>query len=103
MRFKSLIAITGAVAALAAFLALPAQAQPKPADKAMAPVCANCHEAQWNSIDLSPHGAKSDADGSMCQACHGNAAEHLKDPMKDKPAQPVRQGRHRRRSGPRSA
>ena len=56
----------------------------------MAPVCANCHEAQWNSIDLSPHGAKSDADGSMCQACHGNAAEHLKDPMKAKPAQSVR-------------
>jgi len=86
MRFKSLIAITGAVAALAAFLALPAQAQSKPAVQAQAPVCANCHEAQWNSIDLSPHGAKTDADGGMCQACHGNATDHLKDPVKNKMA-----------------
>ena len=93
MRFKSLIAMTGVLAAVAAFLAMPAQAQPKPADPAVAPVCANCHEAQWNSIDLSPHGAKSDADGGMCQACHGNATEHLKDPMKAKPtANPFAKG-----------
>ena len=93
MRFKSLIAMTGAVAAVAAFLALPAQAQTKPAAKQqMAPVCANCHEAQWNSIDLSPHGAKSDADGGMCQACHGDASQHLKDPTKNKPANPFAKG-----------
>lgn len=84
MRFKSLIAMTGVLATVAALLAMPAQAQPKQATP-VAPVCANCHQAQWNSIDLSPHGAKSDADGSMCQACHGNAAEHLKDPTKAKP------------------
>ena len=84
MRFKSLIAMTGAVAAVAAFLALPAQAQTA-AKQQMAPVCANCHAAQWNSIDLSPHGAKSDADGGMCQACHGDASQHLKDPTKNKP------------------
>ena len=84
MRFKSLIAMTGVLAAVAALLAMPAQAQPKQAVQ-VAPVCANCHQAQWNSIDLSPHGAKGDADGSMCQSCHGNAAEHLKDPMKAKP------------------
>jgi DmsE family decaheme c-type cytochrome len=85
MRFKSLIAMTGVLAAVAALLAMPAQAQPKQTSQ-VAPVCANCHQAQWNSIDLSPHGAKSDADGSMCQTCHGNATDHLKDPMKAKPA-----------------
>ncbi len=93
MRFKSLIAMTGVVAAVAAFLALPAQAQTKPAAKQqMAPVCANCHEAQWTSIDLSPHGAKSDADGGMCQACHGDASQHLKDPTKNKLANPFAKG-----------
>lgn len=66
MRFKSLIAMTGAAAAMAALLALPAQAQTKPATTQLAPVCANCHEAQWNSIDLSAHGAKSGPDGGMC-------------------------------------
>ena len=47
------------------------------------------------------HGAKNDADGSMCQACHGNATEHLKDPTKAKPANPFGKGRtatSRRRS-----
>ncbi|MFO1324622.1 MAG: DmsE family decaheme c-type cytochrome [Burkholderiales bacterium] len=92
MRFKSLIAMTGVLAAVAAFTALPVQAQPKPATPQLAPVCANCHDAQWKSIDLSPHGAKNDADGGMCQACHGNATDHLKDPMKAKPANPFGKG-----------
>ena len=91
MRFKSLIAMTGVVAAVAALLALPAQAQTA-AKQQMAPVCANCHEAQWTSIDLSPHGAKSDADGGMCQACHGDASQHLKDPTKNKLANPFAKG-----------
>ena len=56
-----------------------------------APICANCHEAEWKAIDLSPHGAKSDASGSMCQACHGDASEHLKDSSK-KPANPLGKG-----------
>ena len=68
-------------------------AQSKPAGAApVAPVCANCHEAQWHAIDLSAHGAKSDANGSMCQACHGDATEHLKDPMKAKPPSPFKAG-----------
>ena len=81
-------------------------AQPAPAKgevKNVAPVCANCHEDKWHAIDLSPHGAKNDADGSMCQACHGDATEHLKDPMKAKPANPFGQGHTGRRSGPPSA
>src|SRR5689334_24144287 len=52
------------------------------------PICANCHESQWHAIDLSPHGAKNDAQGSMCQACHGDASEHLKDPAAHKPSNP---------------
>ena len=63
-----------------------------PRPPATKPVCANCHEAQWNAIDLSAHGAKNDAGGSMCQACHGDATEHLKDPMKAKPANPFGKG-----------
>jgi DmsE family decaheme c-type cytochrome len=51
----------------------------------VAPVCANCHEEEWKAIDLSAHGAKNDAAGSMCQACHGDASAHLKDPTKAKP------------------
>ncbi len=32
------------------------------------PVCAGCHEDKWTSTALSAHGAKNDAQGSMCQA-----------------------------------
>ena len=88
MRIKSAIA-AGVVALLAAFVAFPAAAQQK---GQAAPVCANCHEAQWKAIDLTPHGAKTDPEGSMCQTCHGNAAEHLKDPMKAKPTNPFGPG-----------
>src|SRR6476619_6525227 len=78
----------------------PAPATPAPAqttaqrygaamDAAVAtPVCAGCHERQSRSIVLTAHGAKNDASGSMCQACHGDATEHMKDPTKVKPANP---------------
>ena len=93
MRIKSIIAASGVLAILAAFLAVPAFAQAKPAAGGpVAPVCANCHLDQWNAIDLTAHGAKSDANGSMCQACHGDATEHLKDPMKAKPDSPFKAG-----------
>ena len=71
---------------------LHAQQAQAPAPVQQAPVCANCHEAQWKSIDLTAHGAKTDASGSMCQACHGNAAEHLKNPMV-KPDNPFGKGK----------
>ena len=92
MRLKSLIAATGFTAIAMLFMATPALAQPKPTTAQVAPVCANCHEAQWNAIDLTPHGARSDASGNMCQACHGDASEHLKDPTKAKPANPFGKG-----------
>ena len=75
MNIKS--CITAAAAALCAFLlAGPAQAQT--ADKT--PICANCHEGQHASIAMTAHGNKNDANGSMCQACHGDASKHLQDP-----------------------
>src|SRR4029077_1155200 len=66
-----------------------AQQPPPPAPKSTPPVCAACHEKAHLSIDLGPHGAKNDAQGSMCQACHGDASEHLKDPTKAKPQGPL--------------
>ena len=93
MRIKSFIAASRVLAVLAAFLAFPVLAQQKAATASpVAPVCANCHEAQWTAIDLTPHGAKSDANGSMCQACHGDASLHLQDPMKAKPDSPFKKG-----------
>ena len=103
MRIKSFIPMTGILAILAAFTALPALAQKPASAGPVAPVCANCHESQWNAIDLTAHGAKSDANGSMCQACHGDATEHLKDPMKAKPANPFGKGGTADAAGRRSA
>ena len=67
MRTKTLIAACGLSAVLAAFLALPALAQPKPATVPanVVPVCANCHEAQHQTVMLTAHGARNDANGSM--------------------------------------
>ncbi|MEO8676172.1 MAG: multiheme c-type cytochrome, partial [Casimicrobiaceae bacterium] len=83
MRIKSLVVTTGVVAIVAAFLAAPAFAQT--AGEA-APVCANCHEKSHLTIMLTAHGAQNDANGSACQACHGDASLHLQDPAKNKPA-----------------
>jgi hypothetical protein len=69
-------------------LALPALAQ-RPA---ATPICANCHEEAHASIALSHHGSKNDAQGGMCQSCHGDATAHLKDPMAAKPANVVAKG-----------
>ncbi|MDH5209281.1 MAG: DmsE family decaheme c-type cytochrome [Burkholderiaceae bacterium] len=79
MLTKTLLAAARTAAAVAALVALPALAQ-QPAT----PVCANCHADSHTSIALGPHGAKNDAAGTMCQACHGDAAAHAKDPMKVK-------------------
>jgi len=49
-------------------------------------VCAKCHQEAVSGILPSKHGAKMDASGAMCQACHGDASAHLKDPTKAKPA-----------------
>jgi DmsE family decaheme c-type cytochrome len=84
MRLKSIIVAAGLSAFVAAFATSSAVAQEKKPAEPLA-VCANCHERQQNTILLTGHGANYDAGGSTCQACHGNAAEHLKDPSKAKP------------------
>ena len=78
MRLQSKVAI--ALASLALAFALPVGAADEPAQ----PICASCHEGAHASIALTKHGAKNDAMGSMCQACHGDASKHLEDPMKNK-------------------
>jgi DmsE family decaheme c-type cytochrome len=85
MRLKYFLS-SAAGLVLAAFLAVPAFAQ-----KPETPVCAGCHEDKHTSISMTLHGAKNDANGSMCQACHGDASEHLKDPAK-KPENKVKHG-----------
>ena len=84
MELKSLIAMAGVAAALA-LAGSPSQAQPKPATFAHGARLRQLPREAHASIDLGPHGAKNDAQGSMCQACHGDATEHLKDPTKAKP------------------
>ena len=85
-------------AAAAVVLPVAAQSTAPPATPATygaggaKPICANCHEDKWNSIALTAHGARSDAQGSMCQACHGDATDHLKDPTKFKPENPFQKG-----------
>jgi DmsE family decaheme c-type cytochrome len=86
MRSNTLFAACRLTAVVAAFLfALPAFAQAKSAADSV-PICVTCHEQQNSTILLTAHGAANDANGSMCQSCHGDATEHLKDPMRAKPA-----------------
>ena len=84
MRFKSTFAAAALLAVAAAFMALPSSAQQPQAER-VAPVCANCHQQSLNSILMTAHGAESDAKGTQCQACHGDATQHLQDPKKYKP------------------
>jgi DmsE family decaheme c-type cytochrome len=95
MRLRISIATCGLAFMLASLLSFPAAAQQPAAYKgaSVQPVCANCHEDKWRSIDLTGHGARTDANGSMCQNCHGDATEHLKDPTKAKPANPFGKGK----------
>ena len=97
---RSLCLVASGVLALFATLATPsfAQQQAREVPGRDKPVCANCHEDKHLSITLTAHGAKNDADGSMCQACHGDASEHLKDPS-HKPPNLVSRGTATQRAG----
>ena len=75
MRLMSTVAVALAGMALAFAGTASAQAEP---------VCAGCHQDAHASIALTKHGAKNDAMGGMCQACHGDASKHLEDPTKNK-------------------
>jgi DmsE family decaheme c-type cytochrome len=84
MRLKSVItALAGVI--FASLCAAPAVAQ----GTAATPVCATCHAASHETIAQTLHGAKNDAQGGMCQACHGDATAHLKDPA-NKPENKVK-------------
>jgi DmsE family decaheme c-type cytochrome len=72
------------------FLPLASAQAPKAEDKT--PICAGCHADKHESTLMTAHGAKNDAQGSMCQACHGDASDHLKDPTKFKPANKIKYG-----------
>jgi DmsE family decaheme c-type cytochrome len=84
MRFHSILATAGVLAALAAFTSSPAFGQSRTAAPAVS-VCANCHAKSSDSILLNAHGAANDANGAACQTCHGDATAHLQDPNKAKP------------------
>jgi DmsE family decaheme c-type cytochrome len=77
-RLAAALMSAGAMA-LALVFAGAALAQARSAET---PVCAKCHEESHTSIALTAHGARNDASGRLCQACHGDATEHLKDPTK---------------------
>ena len=62
MQLKSILAAAGMLAVLAVLMPTPALAQVA----GTTPVCANCHENQNNSTIITAHGAKNDANGSMC-------------------------------------
>ena len=87
---KGLAVVAAAILCGTAYAQAQAPAQPTPqAPQSTVPVCAGCHEKSHQSIFLTAHGAKNDAQGSMCQACHGDATEHLKDPSAAKPQGPL--------------
>ena len=83
MQLKSILAAAG-LAALAGFISSPAFAQ-MPTAVGVTPVCAECHAKSHNTTMLTAHGANNDAKGSACQACHGDATLHVKDPTKNRP------------------
>ena len=83
MRFRLSSAVAALAAGATAFLAFPVSAQ-QPGE----PVCVKCHEAAYPGMALTKHGAKGDSrtpfgSGRECQACHGDASEHLKAPTKN--------------------
>jgi DmsE family decaheme c-type cytochrome len=86
MRTRVLFTVLAALAAV--LTTAPAVAQAPPA---ATPICATCHEESHRSIAPSHHGARNDAQGSQCQACHGDATAHLKDPAV-KPANKMAKG-----------
>lgn len=78
IRVPSLVAAVAA--GLIGFVAGPASAQQPSAEP---PPCLKCHESAYAGMQLTKHGAKGDGrtpfgSGKDCQACHGDASEHLK-------------------------
>jgi len=76
-------------AAVALFLAAPAIFAQAPAQPtAEPPVCVKCHQEAYATIGQTKHFVRTDprtpfGTGRDCQACHGDATEHLKNPVKN--------------------
>ena len=91
MRFRLSSAVAALAAGATAFLAFPVLAQ-QPGE----PVCVKCHAESYTGLAETKHGARADprspfGSGRECQACHGDATEHLKSPTKN--PLPVRFGK----------
>ena len=60
----------------------------KPADEPL-PICVKCHKEAWEGgFSQTKHAVRGDlrtpfGTGRDCQACHGDATEHLKNPVKN--------------------
>ncbi len=64
--------VTACALSLAFLWSAPASAQ------GAEPACNKCHEESNDSIKNTAHGQKQDVNGKACQACHGDATEHVK-------------------------
>jgi DmsE family decaheme c-type cytochrome len=89
LRLSSAAVWVAVVAAAALSVLVFAQEPPKPAAPAAEPpVCVKCHKGAWEGFSLTKHAVRGDprtpfGTGRDCQACHGDATEHLKNPAKN--------------------
>ena len=93
----AVLAVAVTVVAIPGFAQAPSQpsaqapSQPSPPSSPAAaepPVCVKCHKEAWEGFSQTRHAVRGDArtpfgTGRDCQACHGDASEHLKNPAKN--------------------
>jgi DmsE family decaheme c-type cytochrome len=90
-RLSSAAGWIAAVVALLLSVPVFPQDPPKPEPPKTAPdppVCVKCHKGAWEGLAQTKHAVWGDArtpfgSGRECQACHGDATEHLKGPTKN--------------------
>ncbi|HKC43564.1 MAG TPA: hypothetical protein VKC64_07035, partial [Burkholderiales bacterium] len=99
MGLRLALAVAWICIGAAAVLTVPAFAQapqsdprtseaPPPAAPEPPPICAKCHKEAWEGLSQTKHAVRVDprtpfGTGRDCQACHGDATEHLKSPTKN--------------------
>ena len=107
----AVLAVAVTVVAIPGFAQAPSQpsaqapSQPSPPSSPAAaepPVCVKCHKEAWEGFSQTRHAVRGDArtpfgTGRDCQACHGDASEHLKNPAKNPIPQRFLQGDSRER------
>src|SRR5262245_55805786 len=77
-----------ACSTVATLLTIPAFAQTALETAGGPPVCVKCHKEAYERFSLTKHAVRGDprtpfGTGRDCQACHGDATEHLKNPVKN--------------------